>query len=228
MTGMGEWGDEGQPSPGSESANPWLAQAVARSAEGVDVGAMASALVDKTVHTLIAKKVAEIADPIVAAAIEDVFTAERQAELADAAGAAAQEALSPAASAPDAEQTDTDSEAPQLYYGSIDEFVREIIVPVFMRRVGPEGERRWCARWWESTEAIMRLEALWRSWEHLRLDPGTGMSVWLRDHLDHHLVALMDPDGPFATSQDKSRPGQMLPYDPPPLGMFTDERTTAR
>lgn len=32
--------------------------------------------------------------------------------------------------------------------------------------------------------------------EHLRLDPATGVSVWLRDHADH-LVVLMDPDGPF-------------------------------
>jgi hypothetical protein len=41
------------------------------------------------------------------------------------------------------------------------------------------------------------LEALWRSWEHLRLDPATGVSVWLRDHLDHHMGVLLDADGPF-------------------------------
>ncbi|WP_216666160.1 DUF4913 domain-containing protein [Actinomyces faecalis] len=27
-----------------------------------------------------------------------------------------------------------------------------------------------------------------RSWEHPRQDPATGMSVWLRDHADHHMA----------------------------------------
>ena len=26
----------------------------------------------------------------------------------------------------------------------------------------------WAADWWRYTEAVVRLEALWRSWEHLR------------------------------------------------------------
>lgn len=111
---------------------------------------------------------------------------------------------------------------PPLCYGSLDEFVREVIVPIFGRDVGEKGraELRWSARWWESAEAIMRLEALWRSWEHLRLDPATGMSVWLRDHLDHHLGALMSPMGPFAASTDTSRVGEPLIYEPPPRGLF--------
>ena len=117
---------------------------------------------------------------------------------------------------------------PPLYYGSVDEFVREVIVPVFGRDVGEKGraELRWSARWWESSEAIMRLEALWRSWEHLRLDPATGMSVWLRDHLDHHLGALMSPIGPFAASTDTARAGDPLPYTAPPPALFPDVRTT--
>lgn len=121
---------------------------------------------------------------------------------------------------------DPEPAPPALYYGSVDEFVREIIVPVFGRNVGEEGraDMRWSGRWWESAEAIMRLEALWRSWEHLRLDPATGMSVWLRDHLDHHLGVLMSPAGPFAASEETSRAGEPLPYTAPPPDLFPDVR----
>lgn len=128
--------------------------------------------------------------------------------------------------------TDTDSEAqggdeeapPPLYYGSVDEFVREMITPVFRRKVGERAALHWSARWWESAEAVIRLEALWRSWEHLRLDPATGMSVWLRDHADHHLSILMGPDGPFAVCGDAARASEPLPYEAPPAGLFPDVR----
>ena len=117
---------------------------------------------------------------------------------------------------------------PRLYYGSVDEFVREFVCPVFRRNVGEEGraDYRWSARWWESAEAITRLEAMWRSWEHLRLDPATGMSVWLRDHADPHLAVLMSPTGPWARSTDKAGPNEPLPYDPPPQGLFPDVRNS--
>ena len=109
---------------------------------------------------------------------------------------------------------------PGLHYRSVDEFVREQVVPVFRRNVGPRCEARWAARWWESAEAIMRLEAMWRSWEALRHNPATGISDWLRDHADHHLAVLMSPGGPFARSQDEARATDPLPYDPPPAGLF--------
>lgn len=117
-------------------------------------------------------------------------------------------------------------EPPPLYFGSVDEFVREFICPIFRRNVGEEGraDYRWSARWWESAEAITRLEAIWRAWEHLRLDPATGISVWLRDHADHHLSILMSPTGPFARSKDTARPEEPLPYEPPPAGLFPDVR----
>lgn len=222
MSNLGEWGDADEAD--SREPNPWLVQAVAETTAAVDVAGLTSALVDQTVQTLVTKKIKEIADPIVAAAVEEVFTTERQGQLAESAARAAEDALLAKADSPQEQALVAEDDAPRLYYGSIDEFVADMIVPVFMRRVGGEGARRWSATWWESTEAIMRLEALWRSWEHLRLDPATGMSVWLRDHLDHHLAVLMDPDGPFSTSQDKGKPGQPLPYAPPPEEMFPDVR----
>jgi Domain of unknown function (DUF4913) len=56
----------------------------------------------------------------------------------------------------------------------------------------------WCPQWWDHPEAVQRLEALWRAWEFLRLEPGTGMSTWWVDHADAHLALLCNPDiGPF-------------------------------
>ena len=113
---------------------------------------------------------------------------------------------------------------PTLFFGSVDEFVRERLRYTYTRRVGPQGPNRWSAEWWRSPEAISRLDALWRSWEALRLEPTFGMSVWWRDHADHHMRILMSPDGPFADSRDTNAQGEPLPYAAPPVGMFIDVR----
>ncbi|QGN34294.1 DUF4913 domain-containing protein [Microlunatus sp. Gsoil 973] len=115
-----------------------------------------------------------------------------------------------------------------LYYGNVDEFVRDFLRHMYKRRV--DGRNRvWSARWWSYGEAIARLEALWRSWEYLRQDPSTGMSVWWRDHADYHMPVLLDPDGVFADTADDpantNRRGEPLPYAAPPEGMFPDVRS---
>lgn len=91
----------------------------------------------------------------------------------------------------------------QLHCRSLDEFVCDKLVATYRRRVGLRGARRSAADWWRSAEAISRLEALWRSWEHLRHDPAVGMSMSWRDHADYYKAALVDPDGPFASSADE-------------------------
>ena len=123
----------------------------------------------------------------------------------------------------DEEEPDEEDGA-ELHYGSVDEFVREVIVPIYRRKVSGRGSRRWSAEWWRSAEAVSRLEGLWRSWEHLRQDGATGMSTWWRDHADYHMNALFDPDGPFGASEDENKAGHPLPYSPPPPGLFTDVR----
>jgi hypothetical protein len=87
-------------------------------------------------------------------------------------------------------------EPPELVYPTVLAFVTEQLVPMYRRSLSSQ-ERTWCAEWWRHSEAVSRLEALWRSWEHLRLDAAMGMSVWFRDHLDHHMAVLLDADGPF-------------------------------
>ena len=124
-------------------------------------------------------------------------------------------------------EQDTPAE-PTLYFGSVDEFVREYLRHAYRRRI--DGKHRiWAARWWEYDEAVIRLEALWRSWERLRLDASTGMSIWWRDHADHHMSVLMDPQGPFyaadaASLENHETRGGPLPYAAPPLGLFADVR----
>ncbi len=135
----------------------------------------------------------------------------------------------PEEAAPVQEPDATDEvEVPRLYFGSTDEFVRDYLCDVYRRRI--DGEPRlWAGAWWMYAEAVIRLEALWRAWESLRLDPSTGMSVWWRDHADHHMPMLMDPNGAFA-SLDRDDPanrnskGAPLPYVAPPEGLFPDVR----
>jgi hypothetical protein len=56
---------------------------------------------------------------------------------------------------------------------------------------------KWCIEWYYHPEAVTRVEALWRAWEPLRLDGATGISVWFKDHADHHMSVLLDSRGPF-------------------------------
>ena len=123
---------------------------------------------------------------------------------------------------------DADDEQPQLEYPSVYDYVEEHLIFVYQRKIGRNSSFGWCPQWWLHTEAVSRLEALWRAWESLRLDPTTGMSVWWRDHADHHMAVLMDPDGPFATAtegeENTSKRGEPLPYVAPPEGMFPDVR----
>jgi hypothetical protein len=109
--------------------------------------------------------------------------------------------------------------AEELFYTSAEEWVTEYFAPMFARSLG--GEHRWCPRWWDHAEAISRLEALWRSWETLRLDPALGMAVWFRDHLDHQLPILLGSRGPFARcSQQRHEPPPPLPVQATPAGGY--------
>ena len=117
---------------------------------------------------------------------------------------------------------DLTAAAPELFYGSVDEFVRKHLRYHYRRAVGRSGraEYRWRAAWWKSEEALARLEALWRAWEAARQDPGAGVSDWWLNHADRQMSVLLSPSGPFATSEDANRPGDPLPYTEPPAGYF--------
>src|SRR5215470_9129732 len=95
----------------------------------------------------------------------------------------------PAAPGADAE------DIPEPVYTAVEDWVTDYFLPMFRRTLG--GEFRWCAQWWQHGEAISRLSSLWHAWEALRLQPGTGIVSWYRDHLDHQLPILMGARGPF-------------------------------
>lgn len=216
---LGEWDDEDEPV--LEDAPPATVGGLP-----VDVAGLAQGLLDTMIASEVRAQVRQVVAPLVAEAVAHALTPERLEDLRVRATVATLAELVPTDDADDAEVAEPAAEdaPPPLYYGSVDEFVRDFLVPVFSRQVGDRAARRWSAEWWRNPEAIVRLEALWRSWEHLRLDPATGMSVWLRDHADHHLGILWDTDGPFAKSTDSARPGEPLPYSPPPEGLFPDVR----
>ena len=66
---------------------------------------------------------------------------------------------------------------PELVYGSAEEFLHEQLLPTYVRDVDGRAAK-WCIEWYFHPEAVSRVEALWRAWEHLRLDGATGISVW--------------------------------------------------
>ncbi len=113
------------------------------------------------------------------------------------------------------------TDAVDLYYPNVLVFVTEHLSPMY-RRALTANTTTWCPEWWKHAEGIARLEALWRAWEHLRLDPATGSSVWFRDHCDHHMAVLLNADGPFKGCKPDKHAERMapLPLHPPPPGLF--------
>ena len=61
------------------------------------------------------------------------------------------------------------------------------------------GAMHWCPRWTEHHDAVERFTALYHAHRELAAtgDP-LWLSVYLRDHLDHHLRLLTGPEGSFA------------------------------
>jgi len=194
---------------------------------GVDVDELVRSLVGPAIRQVVQKAVTKEVKAAVEGAVADALDPTVIEELEAQAATAATRAVSDELDALDEAPDDDEDETQALYYGSVDEFLREYLRGAYRRRI--DGRHRmWAARWWEYDEAVIRLEALWRAWEELRLDPSTGMSIWWRDHADHHMPILMAPDGPFAEAtdgdQNKCRQGAPLPYAQPPTGLFPDVR----
>lgn len=111
-------------------------------------------------------------------------------------------------------------DVPMPVYFEVEDWVSGQFLPMFRRPLG--GEFRWCGEWWRHAEAITRLTALWHSWETMRLEPGTGIACWLRDHLDHQLAVLLGRSGPFAQcSEDEHIELSQAAAKPAPPGWWT-------
>jgi hypothetical protein len=102
----------------------------------------------------------------------------------------------------DAEQ-DEHQDEPENLYPDVAAFVEGFLVTVYARPVNAQkNDFRWCTRWWEHAEAVSRLEALWKAFETLRQDPGTGAAVWWRDYADPTMNALCSNEGAFKQCSD--------------------------
>lgn len=95
----------------------------------------------------------------------------------------------------------------------LDLWVRTVLLPAYCRYVPHTGgPMRWCASWWQHPEAVSRLDAVRRAGEVLLSQGGAYPSLWWREHVDHHLLMLLSPDGPFAgCSPAKHAPASPLP-----------------
>lgn len=116
-----------------------------------------------------------------------------------------------------------EEQAGQTHFASVDQWVSGWLLPMWTRDLHGD-ESTWCPQWWRHPEAVARLTALWLSWEHLRLDPATGMSSWWRDHADHHLAVLLSSSTVFKGCSPNgghtAYPVAQLPSDPTPEGLF--------
>ncbi|WP_325098373.1 DUF4913 domain-containing protein [Nocardia gipuzkoensis] len=90
-----------------------------------------------------------------------------------------------------------DEPPPPLFPNYI-EWVTHWLAPMYARHVDDDvTSNAWCPWWLKHPEACSTFEAMWRAWEHYRLDGKTGISVWWRDHCHTHMSRLMDPAGTF-------------------------------
>jgi hypothetical protein len=100
-------------------------------------------------------------------------------------------------------------------FPDLESWVNGFFVITFAR---PRSQIRWCPKWWDHPEAVLRLDAMWRAWEAAALDPVRGMPAWIRDDLDPNLRTLFSPAGPFADCGDNQhvRPPELPVSATPP------------
>ncbi|MEU3331784.1 hypothetical protein ACF046_05500 [Glutamicibacter creatinolyticus] len=144
---MSDWGEdeytenEGQPSAVTDTSNS------PRRVFGLDIGGLAGEYVDAAVKASVRKQVNDVAT----AAVDEALTEELLESLRQRAGQAAVAAVTEQVEAnqtADEGQDDHGEAEPEetLYYGSVDEFVREYLRNVYRRAINCRA-RVWAARW---------------------------------------------------------------------------------
>lgn len=108
-----------------------------------------------------------------------------------------------------------ESTEPETVYDNVGEWVTDWLLPSYSRPLDDVAKFRWDPQWWRYSEVVMRLEALWISWEKMRLEGGPAIVVFFRDYLDPMMRTILDPDGPFHTynphKEDRDGPREHLP-----------------
>jgi hypothetical protein len=120
-------------------------------------------------------------------------------------------------------------ELPPTQHKNVAAFVDDYLRYIYQRQVTDTTDAVWCPEWWEHIEAAIRLDALWRAWEHYRRNPRTGLSEWFVQHADRHMAKLLDPAGPFKYCNARHGHRRLLaplPLRTPPPGLFSEPDDT--
>ncbi len=203
----------GPPSSVGSAGSP-LDAVVATAVKGFD----AAALVEGVVTAEVTKEVRKI----VAAAFTKALTPARRQLLAEAVDAEFKTMTGESAGPAGAEAEEVENHFPNVYV-----FVQDFLVKVHPRPVRDGLSWHWCSHWWDHPEAVSRLEALWKAFEGLRRDPGTGAATWWRDYADPTIAALSDAGGTFAKCSDTSHAVPPdLPMDQPAPWLLESDGAT--
>lgn len=217
--------DQGTTAPETTQAGPQgKTDAVEQAKHRLGVAHAALEAAEKQVHMAQEKSDQELSGWMRAAASEALTQNQRARDraVADVEKAAGELAQAQTEAAP--QQSGAGDPAPQpavetrLVYDSAEEFLHEYLLPLYNRPIDARNGK-WCSRWFLHAEAVSRVDALWRAWEHLRLDPATGLSVWWKDHADVHMAVLMSQKGPFyACSSTRHNAPDPFPCERAPEG----------
>lgn len=118
------------------------------------------------------------------------------------------------------------ADVPRPVFTSVDQWVDGWLLPTYRRDVGSAGSTglyKWDPEWWLYSEIVQRLEALWLSWEKMRLEGGPGMVVFFRDYLDPMMSVILSPEGPlskFSPSSVRTERLAPMPAKPVPEGIM--------
>lgn len=111
----------------------------------------------------------------------------------------------------------------QPMFQTSEQFLLHQLLPLYIRIIDSRNNT-WCRQWFRHPEALSRVDALWRAWEHLRLDGKTGMSVWWKDHADPQMAVLLSRKGPFYECDlNRHKEPDPMPCDLAPEGWFPKE-----
>lgn len=100
------------------------------------------------------------------------------------------------------------------HFKSLPEFVDRFIRPMYATTLNQQDKANWSRRWYDHREAVARLDALWRCYEHKRRkDPNNFLEEFLRVNCDYHMKYLMSDDGVFAQCRKDDYASVALPVD---------------
>lgn len=125
---------------------------------------------------------------------------------------------------PEAQAEHTDDEqpeqAPSFTYRDCEQWLQELALPHYLRKL--DGTRKWAPNWFDYPEADTLVQALWVTWEQMKLDGPQAILVYYRDYFYPLMDRLTSPDGPFHAYDETTHPQlpDQWPTGAAPVGHF--------